>query len=66
MLCCWLIAVRKKILIFSYQSTTVENNNNTPKLNIFVPRENQEARANTSIDFLYMEENWNSGRKELL
>jgi hypothetical protein len=44
----------------TYQSTT-ENNNNTPKLNIFVPRKSK-SRAIASIDFVHGG-NWNSGRK---
>jgi carboxylesterase type B len=48
----------------SYQSTTVENNNNTPKLNIFVPRKSKAEQSQVLI-FVHGG-NWNSGRKELM
>ena len=51
----------KKNTNISYQSTTVENSNNTPKLNIFVPRKSKTAHSRVLI-FVHGG-NWNSGRK---
>jgi uncharacterized protein YcfL len=46
----------------SYQSTTVENNNNTPKLNILF------RKSNTAIEvlILYMEETGIADERELM
>ncbi len=51
----------KKNTNISYQSTTVENNSNIPKLNIFVPRKSKVAQSQVLI-FVHGG-NWNSGRK---
>ncbi|MFV8357014.1 alpha/beta hydrolase [Flavobacterium sp. XS1P32] len=51
----------KKNTNISYQSTTVENNNSTPQLNIFVPRKSKVEQSQVLI-FVHGG-NWNSGRK---
>jgi acetyl esterase/lipase len=56
---CWLVAVRRKNTNISYQSTTVENNNNT-KIKYFVPRKSKQL--NQVLIFVHGG-NWNSGRK---
>ena len=51
----------KKHTNISYQSTAAENNSNTPKLNIFVPRKSNTEQSQVLI-FVHGG-NWNSGRK---
>ena len=51
----------KKNTNISYQSTTVENNSNIPKLNIFIPRKSKAVQSRVLI-FVHGG-NWNSGRK---
>ena len=51
----------KKNTNVSYQSTTVENNSNIPKLNIFIPRKSKAVQSRVLI-FVHGG-NWNSGRK---
>ena len=51
----------KKHTNISYQSTAAENNSNTPKLNIFVPRKLNTSQSRVLI-FVHGG-NWNSGRK---